>query len=111
VELEQVLESLLDYAAQWPAHARVLLIEVQSAGPAGVERHEATMGMLAGRLSQCDQWRPGRCRDLGREEMGQAVVGAIARMVQARLISTGNGTVAGLLPSVVALTTRVAVEA
>jgi hypothetical protein len=67
------------------------------------------MAMLAERLSKCDQWRPGLCRTLEREEMGQALVGAIARMVQARLISTGNGTVAGLLPSVVALTTRVGV--
>ena len=48
--IEPSLTALLRYFAVWPAHARVLCIDILAAGPAGLARHEATMGCLAAEL-------------------------------------------------------------
>ena len=48
--LEPALTALLRYFAAWPAHARVLCIDILAVGPEGLARHEATMGRLAAEL-------------------------------------------------------------
>jgi AcrR family transcriptional regulator len=113
--LTLTLGRLLEHFAAWPAHARVLLVEVQAAGPPGAERHEQTMAMLAEELAACPRWQPGRCDSLERHEVAQAVIGAIVRMVQLRLAQQtdpGPGrSLPALLPSLTALTTRVGLAA
>jgi AcrR family transcriptional regulator len=106
-----VLRRVLEHFATWPAHAQVLLVEVQSAGPSGIARHERTMAMLAAHLACCPQWQPGRCSSLERHEVAQALIGAMLRMVQLRL-STGDGSaLPELVPSLTTLTTRVGLAA
>jgi hypothetical protein len=89
----------------------VLLVEVLSARPDGTERHEQTMAMLAARLADCPSWQPGDCGSLERTEVAQAVIGAMLRMVQLRLNNGDANELLGLLPSLTALTTRVALAA
>jgi AcrR family transcriptional regulator len=107
--LGSILERVLAHFARWPSHARVLLIEVLSAGPRGVERYEQTVAMLAARLADCANWQPGPCDALGRIDMAQAAVGAMLRVVQLNLLKSGAETLPGLLPGLLALTTRVGV--
>lgn len=108
---EARLRRVLDHFAMWPAHARVLLIEILSVGPRGARRHERTMAMLSARLAACPSWQPGRCGSLERQEMAQAVIGAIIRIVQRRLSAGQEHTLPDLLPSLTALTTRVGLAA
>lgn len=106
-DAELVLGRVLEHFGAWPAHARVLLVEVLSAGPDGEQRHERTMAMLAGQLAACERWQPGRCDSLDRHEVAQAVIGAMVRMVQLRLSAHLADTLPQLRPSLTALTTRV----
>lgn len=108
---EAGLGRVLHHFAIWPAHARVLLIEVLSAGPRGSRRHEQTMAMLAARLVACPGWQPGPCDSLERQEVAQAVIGAIVRIVQRRLAAGQARTLPELLPSLTMLTTRVGLAA
>jgi hypothetical protein len=89
----------------------VLLIEILSVGPRGARRHERTMAMLSARLAACPGWQPGRCGSLERQEMAQAVIGAIVRIVQKRLSAGEEHTLPDLLPSLTALTMRVGLAA
>ena len=110
-EPRSLLGELLDYFSDWPAHARMLLIEILSAGPIGAGRYEETIGMLAAALADCRPWQPGRCRGLKRAEMAQAVIGAMLRIVQRKLVTEGGDGLPTLLPALVALTTCVSVAA
>ena len=105
------LQRLLEHFARWPAHAQLLFGEVLSAGPKGAERHESTMAMLAERLASCETWQPGSCESLERVEVAQALIGAMVRMVQMRLNAGEAAALPGLFPSMLALTTRVALAA
>ena len=105
--VEVALERVLGHFAAWPAHARVLLVEILSTGPRGTERYEQTMAMLSARLAACPRWQPGRCDSLERHEVAQAVIGAMARMIQLRLSAGEEHALPRLLPSLTALTTRV----
>lgn len=108
---EHALRLVLEYFSAWPAHARVLLVEGLSAGPAGVDRYEQTMAELAERLAACTSWQPGACDSLERPELAQAVIGAMVRMIQLRVISGEPTSLPHLLPVLTALTTRVGIEA
>lgn len=81
--LDAALRGGLEYCAAWPHHASLLLIEIVSAGPAGQRRHEQTMAELSGLFVDCGAWRPAGCAAL---ELAQALVGAMQRLVQARLL-------------------------
>jgi AcrR family transcriptional regulator len=107
--VEAIFERLLAHFASWPAHARVVLTEGASAGPAGAARHEQTLAVLAERLARCPDWRPGACASLERADLAQAVLGAMLRMLQLRLSTEGGGSLPSLRPSLVTLTTRVTV--
>lgn len=110
-ELEPELRGVLDHFATWPAHARVLLVEIAAVGPRGAQRREQTMAMLSARLAECPQWRRRRCKPLERDEMAQAVIGAIVRIVELQLNSGQERALPRLLPSLTALTTRVGLAA
>jgi AcrR family transcriptional regulator len=84
--LDAALRRGLEYCAAWPHHASLLLIEIVSAGPAGQRRHEQTMAELSGLFVDCGAWRPAGCAALEPHELAQALVGAMHRLVQARLL-------------------------
>lgn len=107
----RLIASLLDYFEAWPAHARVLFTEAFSAGAAGVARHEQLVGLISERLAACEPWQPGDCPGLERDELAQATVGAMLRVIQRRLLSDGSEQLASLAPVLVALTTRVRLAA
>jgi hypothetical protein len=65
----------------------LLLIEIVSAGPAGQRRHEQTMAELSSLFVDCGAWRPAGCAALEPHELAQALVGAMHRLVQARLLA------------------------
>ncbi len=109
--VRKLIVNLLDYFAQWPAHARLAMIEAFSAGPEGRARHEEVVSLVAARLADCEPWQPGDCAGLEREEMAQATVGAMLRMIQHRLLTGQPEMLPELAPTLVALTTRVRVAA
>jgi hypothetical protein len=73
---------LLTVAATRPALARVLLVEPGSVGPSGIDRYERAMGEFARRLDRLLNGRPGV---RGRSLRCEAAVGAVERVVQARI--------------------------
>jgi AcrR family transcriptional regulator len=84
--VERALAALFEYLASEPGLARVWLVEAPSVGAAGIERHERTMRQLAARLAEL-----GRDADDGGANGRHAVdfeasVGAVHRVVQARLL-------------------------
>jgi AcrR family transcriptional regulator len=102
-ELTALLDALFEYFAAWPAHARVLMIEVLATGPAGAERHERTMAMLACHVAACEVWQPGHADGLGREDLAQATLGAILRIVQRTLLTEGPEALSSLGKGVAAI--------
>jgi AcrR family transcriptional regulator len=103
--IEPSLTALLRYFAVWPAHARVLCIDILAAGPVGLARHEATMSCLAAELvrSQDDLLeRPGP-GNLRSDDVAHAVLGAIHRIVQRRLIDGRHASLPRLAPAICTL--------
>jgi AcrR family transcriptional regulator len=84
--LDAALRRGLEYCAAWPHHATLLLVEILSAGPEGARRHEQTMAELSGLFVDCGAWRPVGRAALEPSELAQALVGAMHRLVQARLL-------------------------
>jgi AcrR family transcriptional regulator len=108
-EPKRLLTGLLDYFSAWPAHTRVLLIEILSTGPSGAGRYEDTIAMFATALAECGPWQPGRCHSLKRSEQAQAVIGAMLRIVQRELVTQGGDGLPSLLPALTTIATRVAI--
>ena len=84
--LKSALTRLLGELAARPAFARVLLVEALTIGPTGLERHERTMRRLAERLARS---RPAAAPTLAPEELRvrcEASVGAVHRVVSARIV-------------------------
>jgi AcrR family transcriptional regulator len=107
----ELIGGLLEYFECWPAHARVLVTEAFAAGPQGVARHERMVGLVAERLTACEPWQPGDCAGLERDELAQATVGGMLRVIQRRLVSGGAERLPALAPVLVALTTRIRLAA
>jgi AcrR family transcriptional regulator len=85
-QMEVALSALFEYLAAEPGLARLWLVEAPSLGPAGIERHERTMKQLAERLAVLRTKRKGASAN-GRGAMRfEASVGAVHRVVQARLL-------------------------
>jgi AcrR family transcriptional regulator len=85
-QVEVALAALFEYLAAEPGLARVWLVEAPSLGPAGVERHERTMRQLAKRLAGLRaEGNPGGAN--GQTVRFEASVGAVHRVVQARLLA------------------------
>ncbi|WCB94061.1 hypothetical protein DSM104299_02789 [Baekduia alba] len=102
--LEPALAALLRYFAAWPAHARVLCVDILAAGPAGLARHEKTMGLLAAevvRYQEPDDFRaPGALRS---DDVAHAVLGAVHRIIQRRLIDGRHASLPRLAPAICTL--------
>jgi AcrR family transcriptional regulator len=103
--IEPSLTALLRYFAVWPAHARVLCIDILTVGPAGLARHEATMACLAGKLVRVqdqppEQPMPGRLRS---DDVAHAVLGAVHRIVQRRLVDGRHASLPRLAPAICTL--------
>lgn len=83
--VERALAALFEYLASEPGLARVWLVEAPSVGAAGIARHERTMSELATRLAALGRDADGRAN--GRRAVDfEASVGAVHRVVQARLL-------------------------
>jgi AcrR family transcriptional regulator len=101
--LEPALSALLRYFSAWPTHARVLCIDILAAGPAGLARHEKTMTMLAAqvvRYQDPDVPTPAALRS---DDVAHAVLGAVHRIVQRRLIDGRHGSLPRLAPAICTL--------
>lgn len=85
-QVEVALVALFEYLAAEPGLARVWLVEAPSLGAAGVERHERTMKQLAERLAGLPRAREGGARNGRGAVRFEASVGAVHRVVQARLL-------------------------
>jgi AcrR family transcriptional regulator len=84
--VERALAALFEYLASEPGLARVWLVEAPSVGAAGIERHERTMSELARRLAVLGREADGS-HATGRAAVDfEASVGAVHRVVQARLL-------------------------
>jgi AcrR family transcriptional regulator len=96
--VETALTALFHYLASEPDLARVWLVEAPSVGAAGIQRHERTMQQLAQRLAGL---RPEgeKAAANGRASVRfEAGVGAVHRVVQARLLDGRAGELPELAP-------------
>jgi AcrR family transcriptional regulator len=84
--VERALAALFEYLASEPGLARVWLVEAPSVGAAGIARHERTMSELAERLAVLERDAGGGSSGRRRAVDYEASVGAIHRVVQARLL-------------------------
>ncbi len=85
-QVETALAALFEYLASEPGLARVWLVEAPSVGAAGIERHEQTMKQLAERLAWLQQHGEGGSADGRGTVRFEATVGAVHRVIQARLL-------------------------
>jgi AcrR family transcriptional regulator len=85
-QVEVALAALLEYLAAEPGLARLWLVEAPSLGPAGIERHERTMKQMAKHLAKLRTAREGGPPNGQAAVRFEASVGAIHRVVQARLL-------------------------
>jgi AcrR family transcriptional regulator len=85
--VEVALAALFEYLAAQPDLARVWLVEAPSLGPAGIERHERTMRQLAHRLAGLRAAADGDGANGQGAVAFEASVGAVHRVVQARLLA------------------------
>jgi AcrR family transcriptional regulator len=101
--LTTVLTQILEHLAARPDFARLLLVEPPAVGPSGVERHERTMRELAERLARS---RPAAAPDLGPDELRlrcEASVGAVHRVVSARIVDGRARDLPGIAAELVTL--------
>jgi AcrR family transcriptional regulator len=97
-----VVCDLLDFLAAAPNTARLLVVEPVSVGPPGLERHERTMRDLADRLARSQAAALGLRTDQLRLRC-EASVGALHRVVHARIVEGRAGELPDLAPELVSL--------
>jgi AcrR family transcriptional regulator len=102
--LRPSLTALLHYFAAWPTHAHVLCVDILAAGPPGIARHEATMAHLAAAIARCqdpaDRPAPGALRS---DDVPHAILGAMHRIVQRRLVDGRHESLPRLAPAICTL--------
>jgi AcrR family transcriptional regulator len=86
-QVETALSALFEYLASEPGLARVWLVEAPSVGRAGIERHERTMRQLAERLAGLHPDGDAAGANGHAAVRFEASVGAVHRVVQARLLA------------------------
>jgi AcrR family transcriptional regulator len=102
--LQPALTALLRYFAAWPSHARVLCVDIVAAGPVGLARHEATMGRLAAQVARYqDPAARSAPTPLRADDVAHAVLGAVHRIVQRRLIDGQHASLPRLAPAICTL--------
>jgi AcrR family transcriptional regulator len=97
-QVEVALAALFEYLAAEPDLARVWLVEAPSLGPAGIERHERTMKQLAERLAGLRSDADAVGANGQATVAFEASVGAVHRVVQARLLGGRADELPGLAP-------------
>ncbi len=103
--LAGVLSGVLAHLADRPAFARVLVVDPASAGATALERHERTMGALADRLEHL-QLDPARLPPRERRLRCEARVGALHRVVQARIVEGRTADLPRLAPELAGIVRR-----
>jgi AcrR family transcriptional regulator len=97
-QVEVALAALFEYLASEPGLARVWLVEAPSLGAAGIERHERTMRQLAERLADLHP-NGDAARANGQATVRfEASVGAVHRVLQARLLAGRADELPALAP-------------
>src|SRR5262245_1468147 len=92
--VQAILAGLLGYMASHPELARLLVVEPAAAGPAGLERHERTMRAITERLVSSRA----SAGDDGLRLRCEATVGAVHRILHARLVDGRAGELPELAP-------------
>lgn len=105
--LEASLDGLLRYFATWPAHAHVVTTEIVVLGPAGIERHERLAAEVAAHLRRCMGRRAACIGRMTDDDLAQARVAALFRLVQHRVNSRRAHLLADLAPDLAELLRRV----
>jgi AcrR family transcriptional regulator len=96
---EGALRRILEFLAERPAAARLLVVEPASSGSAGVERHERTMRALVERLVRSRaQVAASTDGDAELRLRCEAGVGAVHRVVQARIVEGSTSSLPQLAP-------------
>jgi AcrR family transcriptional regulator len=96
-QVETALAALFEYLASEPGLARVWLVEAPSAGAAGIKRHERTMKDLSERLAELRAQPHGGAANGQPAVKFEASVGAVHRVVQARLLDGRAEELPGLV--------------
>jgi AcrR family transcriptional regulator len=108
--VEAALAAFLEYLAAEPGLARLWLVEPPSVGPSGLELHERTMRQLAERLAELGA-PPGRGAMDGQAAVRlEASVGAVHRVVQARLLDGRAHELPGLASDLAGVVRELATE-
>lgn len=105
-ELAAALKRLMTYLGAWPAHARVLLVEILAAGPIGTARHAQAIAQLSERLAGCAPHPEDAGPALSSSQLTQAQFGALHMLVLQRVISGQEQSLPLLTPALVALAER-----
>ena len=103
-QLAGTLAQILEYLAARPHYARLLVVDSVSVGPPGVERHERTMRELAELLAHCHPHRESSQLRLRCE----ASVGAVHRVVHARIVEGRADELPTLAPQLAGLVQELA---
>jgi AcrR family transcriptional regulator len=107
--VDEPLRELLAYLTDRPELARLLVVEPVRAGTSGLERHERTMRELAWRVVRA---QPSSAREHERVMLrAEAGVGAVHRIVQARIVDGRAGELEGLAPELSRVMRELALEA
>jgi AcrR family transcriptional regulator len=99
--LTSVLKRMLEHLAARPDFARLLLVEPPAVGPPGVERHEQTMRELAERLAASLRAAAPKLRPDELQLRSEASVGAVHRVVSARVVEGRTRDLPGLAAELV----------
>jgi AcrR family transcriptional regulator len=101
--VQAALSAVLEYYATRPELARLFVVEALAAGSPGLDRHERTMQQFAAYLARSSPVIAG-CPALALE----ATVGAVHRVVHARLVEGRARELPLLVPQLTAIVRRLA---
>jgi AcrR family transcriptional regulator len=112
--VERALTAVLEYFADRPEFARLFVVEALAAGSPGLERHERTMREFAAHLARshpsaaANSGGPAAAGRAGASDVGsdlsiEATVGAVHRIVHARIVDGRAGELPALAPELTAL--------
>jgi AcrR family transcriptional regulator len=94
--LTSLLADVLEYLATQPTFARVLVVEPAAAGSLGVERHERTMNDLVDQLARSHRLAASELRPEELRLRCEASVGAVHRVLAARIVQGRTSDLPGL---------------
>jgi AcrR family transcriptional regulator len=95
--VERALTAVLEYFAARPEFARLFVVEALAAGSPGLERHERTMREFAAHLAGS------QARAASPTLSYEATVGAVHRVIHARIVDGRAGELPALAPELTAV--------